>query len=64
LTVAWTTPRGEHLRFGWEGPLQIDGEIQPITGFPHHESPYGQADFPAQSMEIRYGQDALRLNLE
>lgn len=63
LTVAWTTPRGEHLRFGWEGPLQIDGEIQPITGFPHHESPYGQADFPAQMMEIRYGQDAMRLDL-
>jgi hypothetical protein len=63
LTVTWTTSRGDHLQFGWEGPLQIGGEIQPITGFAHHESPYGQADFPAQIMEIRYGQDAMRLDL-
>jgi hypothetical protein len=63
LQVAWQTIRGERLAFDWEGALHVDGQPQPITDFPHHESPYAAAGYPAESLDIVYGQDLLRLNL-
>ena len=64
LTVRFSTLRGQHLSFGWEGPLLIDGREQPITGFPHYENPYCVAELPCSRMEIRFGEDLLALNLE
>jgi hypothetical protein len=63
LQVEWQTIRGERLAFDWRGPLLVDGKEEPITDFRHVESPYALADFPAESMEIGYGQDLLRLDL-
>lgn len=57
------TLRGQSLTFGWEGPLFVDGKVQPITGFRHYENPYCVADWPTQQMEIRFGESLLRLKL-
>ena len=62
LHVRWETIRGDRLEFDWTGPLLLNGQKQPIRGFKHHESIYGIAEFPAQTMDIVYGQDVLRLN--
>ncbi|OQA40761.1 MAG: hypothetical protein BWY52_02789 [Chloroflexi bacterium ADurb.Bin325] len=62
LRVTWTTLRGDHLEFGWAGPLLLNGAEQPITGFPHHESAFAHAALPAQSMAIGYGAEMLKLN--
>lgn len=62
LRVAWTTLRGDRLEFGWTGPLLLNGVEQPITGFPHHESAFARAALPAESMDIGYGAEMLRLN--
>ena len=62
LGVRYTTLRGETLAFGWEGPLLVNGSAEPITGFKHYESPYCVADLPATQMEIRFGDEVLRLN--
>jgi hypothetical protein len=59
--VVWETLRGDRLEFGWTGPLMLNGQEQPITGFKHHESPYAVADLPCLSMDIGYGPDVMRL---
>jgi hypothetical protein len=62
LEVEWRTIRGERLAFGWHGPLLVDGQAEPITGFKHVENPYAVAEFPAGSMDIGYGEDMMRLH--
>ena len=63
LAVRLTSLRGETMSFGWQGPLEINGEPQAITGFRHHESLYGVADLPAEEMVVMFGEQALRLSL-
>jgi hypothetical protein len=62
LRVAWKTLRGDRLEFDWGGPLLLNGSEQPITGFKHHESIYATAEFPAETMDIAYGDDIMRLH--
>jgi len=58
------TLRGDSLALAWEGPLQVNGEDQPLSGFKHYDSVYGEADLPAASMLIRHGDQALRLRFD
>jgi hypothetical protein len=62
LTARCATLRGETLAFGWQGPLLVNGSQAPIAGFKHYESPYCNADLPASLMDIRFGDELLRLN--
>ncbi len=62
LEITCETLRGETLTFGWTGPLHIDGEEQPITGFKHYENPYCVADLPASKMDIHVGEYVMRLD--
>lgn len=64
LRVTYANMRGQTLAFGWEGPLTVDGEEQAITGFPHYDSMYCQAEMPASMMELKYLDWVLRLNFE
>ncbi len=60
--VELTTLRGQQFRFGWTGPLLVDGQIQPMNNFPHYYSPYCTCSTGAEVMEIRFGSEMLRLN--
>lgn len=60
--VQFSSLRGEELAFGWQGPLQVNGQVQPITGFNHIENVYGTAGLPAQILDIRFGDVLMRLN--
>jgi hypothetical protein len=62
LSVRCATLRGETLAFGWEGAFTRDGQPQPLNGFRHYDNPYCVADLPAAQMEVRYGDQAMRLN--
>ncbi|MCD6291328.1 MAG: hypothetical protein J7M34_12555 [Anaerolineae bacterium] len=62
LSVQCDTLRGDHLAFGWEGPLLLNGEEQPITGFKHYENPYCETELGAEQMEIRFRDYLLRLH--
>ena len=64
LSLRYTTLRGQELAFGWQGPLLLDGVEMPISDFKHYENPYCEADQPARQMEIRFGDEMLRLNFE
>ena len=58
------TLRGEMLSFGWEGPLRVDGQEQPLSGFRHYDSPYCSADWPASVVEAHYGDYGMRLRFD
>ncbi len=62
LHVAWGTIRGDRLEFDWSSALLLNGQVQPITGSMHHESIYATAEFPAETMDITYKQDIVRLH--
>jgi len=64
LTVEYTNLRGTEIRFGWEGPLTVDGEEQALNGFKHYDGLYCEADFPAKTMDLRFLDWVLRLNFE
>jgi hypothetical protein len=62
LHVEWETVRGDKLAFSWSGPLLVNGEQQPITGFRHMESLYGVAEMPAENMDIIFREQVMRLH--
>jgi len=62
LSVRCTTLRGEGFSFGWQDPFLRDGQEQPLSGFEHYENPYTIAGFPCRQMDIRQGEDILRLD--
>ena len=62
--VHFTSLRGEAIRFGWQGPLTVNGQEAPLAGFKHLENPYTTADYPARQMEIGFGELLMRLNFE
>jgi hypothetical protein len=62
LNVRWSTPRGDEVSFGWEGPLSVNGETQPLAGFKHYENPFCTVDSPAAQIEIRTDDYLMRLD--
>lgn len=59
--MASACDRSAALQFAWEGPLLVNGVEQPIAGLKHYESLYAEADWPASQMDIRYGDQIMRL---
>ena len=64
LSAECDTLRGERIAFGWDGPLTVDGEEQPLSGYRHYDGPFCVADLPAQQMDIGYGEYVVRLHFE
>jgi hypothetical protein len=62
LSARCATLRGETLAFGWEGPLLVNGQEQPLAGFKHYDSPYCVAELGAAQMEIGFGDQLMRLD--
>lgn len=62
LQVEMVSLRGEQIRFGWKGPLKVNGKVKKISGFKHYDSPFCTASLGAETVEIRYGADALKLH--
>ena len=62
--VDLTSLRGEQLHFGWKGPLQINGKTKKLSGFKHYDNPYCSAKLGAETMDIRYGLDVLKLHFD
>ncbi len=60
--VRLTSLRGDHISFGWTGPLVVNSDPQPIVNPRHIENPYCVAELPAAQMEVIYKGEGLRLN--
>ena len=63
LGVQFTTLRSDQLAFGWQGAFQVNGQEVALSGFPHIDHPYGQAEYPARQMDISLGEYLMRLDL-
>jgi hypothetical protein len=61
LALRCTTLRDERLAFGWQGPLLVNDQQQPLSGFKHYDSPYCETELDAGEMLIRFGDEGLRL---
>jgi hypothetical protein len=60
--VNCTTLRGETLSFGWAGPLRVNEQEEPISGFKHYDSPYCAAELGDSQMDIRFNDYTMRLD--
>lgn len=62
LAAQVDTLRGESIDFAWEGPLLVNEREQPITGFPHYDSPYAQMELGDEKMELQFMDLLVRLD--
>ncbi len=53
-SVHMTSLRGESIDFGWQGPLLVNEEEQPLGGLLHYDNPYSSTELGAQSMGIQF----------
>jgi hypothetical protein len=59
-----STLRDESVGFAWEGPLTVNGEVVPITGFKHYENNYTIADLRTGQMRIGLDDVGMRLRFD
>lgn len=64
LSFHGSTLRDERVDFDWEGPLTVNGEIIPITGFKHYENNYTIAELMTGEMLIGLGDVGMRLRFD
>jgi hypothetical protein len=62
--VRWTSLRGDDLELAWTGPFTKNGEITTVTTDHHINNPYCVTPFPADVMDIHYGETVMRLAFE
>ncbi len=53
-SVHLTSLRGESIDFGWQGPLLVNEEEQPISGFLHFDNPYSSTELGSEKMSIQF----------
>ena len=53
-SVHLTSLRGESVDFGWQGPLLVNEEEQPISGFLHFDNPYSSTELGSEKMSIQF----------
>jgi hypothetical protein len=61
LDIQLTTLRDEKLVFGWEGPLKVNNEVQPLSGYKHYDNPYALTDLHIDYMNIQFGDLVMQL---
>jgi hypothetical protein len=61
-SVHFPTLRGESLSFGWQGPFLRNEREEPLSGFSHYEHPYVVSEASSRQLELRFGENALRLS--
>ena len=60
--VKYTSPTQGRLQFGWNGSLRQEGRDIALNEYPRYASPYVQAPFPPQKIEISLGRHWLHLD--
>jgi hypothetical protein len=52
LAVRYHAPGVGNVRFGWEGPLEIDGRVVPLGDYPRFGNPYCHSPYGSGRYEI------------
>jgi hypothetical protein len=53
MTVEFHSPGNGVVRFGWHGPLVLDGEIVELEDYPRYDNPYVQAEFDPTDIHVQ-----------
>ncbi len=64
LGVSFKSQRGEDVSFSWQGPLLVNDQPQPLSGFPNIQNQYCTTPFPPESMEIKYDDYLMKLKFK
>lgn len=62
LKVEYRSPGNGLVRFGWEGPLSVDGVEIPLHDYPRYDNPYVKAEFDPTEIQVAAGKHNLYLN--
>jgi hypothetical protein len=60
--VRWTTLRGDVISLGWNSVFTVNGQAPTSGASKHVENVYATTDLPCEQMEIRHGDEYLRLD--
>jgi hypothetical protein len=63
MNVEFRSPGIGLVRFGWEGPISVDGVEIPLHDYPRYGSPYVQAEFNPTEIHISAGGHEMNLNM-
>ena len=62
--VTYTSPSQGVVSFAWTGPLVVDGEEIPISGYKRFDNAYAQVEFDDTRYEVSDGEFSLLLDFE
>ena len=62
--VKYRAPGIGLVRFGWDGPLTVDGEVVSVEDYPRYDNPYVQAEFDPKEIHVKANGKELYLNWE
>ncbi|TAL32967.1 MAG: hypothetical protein EPN93_14980 [Spirochaetes bacterium] len=62
--VAYDSPSLGEMRFGWSGPLRVNGAITGVHGYARFENPYARVPFPPGEIRLALGKHSLVLDFE
>ena len=62
LSVRYEAPGLGEARFGWEGPLEVDGREIPLGGYPRFDNAYCRTEHGSDRYEIAIGDRRLVLD--
>lgn len=64
LRVSFQSPGIGNVKFGWREPLEINGQVIPLDGYPRFDNPYAFVPFGSMYYEIAYNDKRLILDFE
>lgn len=64
LNVQYRSPGNGLIRFGWDGPLTVDGAVIQLHDYPRYENPYTKAEFDPAEILVSTAEHKLLLNWE
>ena len=62
--LAWTTPDGDALAFGWAGALLVNGQREAWDAYPHYANAYTDTPLDTETMIIAHDGQTLQLDLK
>ena len=64
LTVQYRSPGNGVVRFGWDGPFNVDGVDIQLIDYPRYDNPYVKSEFDPDEIRVAAGEHELYLNWE
>lgn len=64
MNVEFQSPDNGLVRFGWEGPLNVEGVEVPLHDYPRYDNPYVHAEFNPTHIRIVTGEHEINIEWE